>query len=180
MQPTQSPIRTATLSILAMIAFAANSVLCRVALKETDIDAASFTVIRLVSGAIVLAAICFFRDMQAKPTQFGDWPSALSLFAYAAAFSFAYVSLPTGTGALLLFGAVQLTMIVAGLLSGERLNLPQWAGLAIAISGLVLLLMPGIDSPPFACHAHGYLRYCLGFIQSSSQRKGRPNQGHCR
>lgn len=141
-----SPARTLVLTALAMAAFAGNSLLCRLALRQTGIDAATFTAIRLVSGAVVLWLIARrFRGTQAGG---GNWLSAWALFAYAACFSFAYVSLPTGTGALLLFGAVQATMIGYGLWSGERLRLAQLAGLALAFGGLAGLLLPGVSAPP--------------------------------
>jgi drug/metabolite transporter (DMT)-like permease len=129
-----------------MVAFASNSLLCRLALRQTTIDAASFTLIRLLSGAIALWLIVITR--KARRTTAGNWTSALALFAYAAAFSFAYVSLSAGTGALLLFGMVQATMIFGGLRKGERLNARQWFGLAIALGGLVALVFPGLSAPP--------------------------------
>ena len=133
------------LTLIAMIAFAGNSLLCRLALKQTGIDAASFTFIRIVSGA---AALWFIAKMRrAAWRKAGNWSSALTLFAYAAAFSFAYVSLSAGTGALLLFGAVQTTMILWGLRRGERLRVRQLAGLALALTGLVALLFPGFSAP---------------------------------
>jgi drug/metabolite transporter (DMT)-like permease len=129
-----------------MLAFAGNSVLCRIALRETGIDAASFTTIRLASGAVVLWLIVRgFRHAQAGG---GSWLSALMLFAYAAGFSFAYLSLTTATGALLLFGAVQATMICWGLWRGERFGAWQLVGLALAVGGLVGLLLPGLSAPP--------------------------------
>lgn len=141
-----TPLRIASLTVIAMIAFAANSVLCRLALQQTDIDPASFTVIRLWSGALALAALLHVKGL--VPGRAGNWGSALALFAYAAAFSFAYVSLPTGVGALLLFAAVQATMILFGLAHGERLVGRQWSGLVLAFGGLVYLLMPGLAAPP--------------------------------
>lgn len=129
-----------------MIAFAGNSLLCRLALKQTGIDAASFTFVRIFSGAIALWLIVAVRKASLKGT--GNWSSALALFAYAAAFSFAYVTLPAGTGALLLFGAVQATMILWGLRCGERLRVLQLLGLAVALGGLVALLLPGLSAPP--------------------------------
>lgn len=138
--------RLILLTLIAMIAFAANSILCRLALEHTGIDAASFTSIRLVSGALALWLIVVRRG--ATGSAGGSWPSALALFTYAAAFSFAYVSLPTGVGALLLFGAVQSTMILAGLHAGERLGNRQIAGLALALAGLVYLMLPGLSAPP--------------------------------
>jgi drug/metabolite transporter (DMT)-like permease len=141
-----TPTRVFILTLLAMIAFAGNSLLCRLALKETAIDAASFTFIRISSGAIALGLIVSVR----KGTwgKAGSWLSALALFAYGAAFSFAYISLSAGTGALLLFGAVQATMIMWGLRRGEPLRMRQCVGLAIALGGLVLLLLPGLSAPP--------------------------------
>ena len=140
--------RTFILTVLAMTAFAGNSLLCRLALKNTGIDAASFTAIRLVSGALVLWLVT--RQFRLGQPGKGNWLSALALFAYAAAFSFAYTSLPAGAGALLLFGAVQATMIGYGLWSGERLQPVQTAGLALALGGLSGLLLPGASAPPLA------------------------------
>lgn len=135
-------------TLLAMVAFAGNSVLCRLAFQDTDIDAASFTVVRLLSGALVLWLLVACRSKRSD-LQAGSWWSAWALFLYAAAFSFAYLSLTTGTGALLLFGAVQVTMIGVGLWQGERLSRWQSLGLASATGGLVLLLLPGVSAPPF-------------------------------
>ena len=129
-----------------MTAFAGNSLLCRVALRETRIDAASFTLIRLVSGAIALQLIVMIRKRSRG--QAGSWPSALALFVYAAGFSFAYISLPAGTGALLLFGAVQATMILWALRQGERLSVRQRIGFVLALAGLVALVFPGLSAPP--------------------------------
>lgn len=141
-----STLRIAALTTLAMLAFAGNSILCRIALKETGIDAASFTTIRLASGAVVLWAITMFlgRDRQGS----GNWLSALALFAYAAGFSFAYISLTAATGALMLFAAVQVTMIGYGLWAGERLQKQQLFGFALAFGGLIGLLLPGLSAPP--------------------------------
>jgi len=129
-----------------MMAFAGNSLLCRVALRHTSIDAASFTFIRIVSGAVALWLIVRMRGRSLEKA--GSWISAVALFAYAAGFSFAYLSLPTGTGALLLFGAVQATMIIWALRSGERLSVRQRIGLALAMAGLVALVFPGLSAPP--------------------------------
>ena len=137
---------TLFLTLLAMIAFAGNSLLCRLALKQTSIDAASFTSIRIISGALTLWLI--MRMRVGSHSIAGSWPSALALFVYAAGFSYAYISLPTATGALLLFGAVQATMIGYGLWSGERLGMRQSAGLICAFSGLAGLLLPGLSAPP--------------------------------
>lgn len=141
-----SPIRTVALTSVAMIAFAGNSLLCRVALRETDIDAASFTSIRLVSGALMLWLLVQLRNGNAVGR--GSWGSALALFTYAAAFSFAYLGLSAAMGALLLFGAVQATMISHGLVMGERMRRLQWVGLVLAFAGLIGLLLPGLSAPP--------------------------------
>jgi drug/metabolite transporter (DMT)-like permease len=146
-----TPTRVFILTAVTMTAFAGNSLLCRLALKQTSIDAASFTLTRIISGAIVLWLIVEFRRRLMRHSslpQAGSWPSALALFAYAAAFSFAYISLAAGTGALLLFGAVQATMIIWGLRQGEQLRARQWLGLAFALGGLVALLFPGLSAPP--------------------------------
>lgn len=137
------------LTLTALLAFAANSLLCRFALRATSIDAASFAVIRLVSGALVLGLIVALRSGACVPRKAGgDWRSAAALFIYAVAFSFAYAGLPTGTGALLLFGAVQATMMVAGWLDGERLSPRQGGGFALAVGGLVAIMLPGLSAPP--------------------------------
>ena len=129
-----------------MLAFAANSLLCRMALQRTGIDPASFTAVRLAAGATVLAQLVGPRKR--APERAGSWATAFALFGYAAALSFAYVSLPTGTGALLLFGTVQVTMIGRGLWRGERLGLRQQLGLLVALAGLVVLVWPGLATPP--------------------------------
>lgn len=140
------PARVLLLTTLAMLAFAGNSVLCRLALQHTGIDPATFTSVRLISGAVVLWLVVRVRD--GRTAWAGNWPSALALFAYAAAFSWAYVSLPTAAGALLLFGAVQATMIGYGLWQGERLAPPQTVGLLVAFAGLIALMLPGLSAPP--------------------------------
>jgi drug/metabolite transporter (DMT)-like permease len=136
--------RVLWLTALAMGAFAGNSLLCRQALQHTAIDPASFTAVRLISGAAVLWALVRWRGQRSV----GDWASATALFVYAAAFSFAYLSLSAGTGALLLFGAVQATMLGWGLWRGQRLGLGQAAGLVLAMGGLTALLLPGVSAPP--------------------------------
>jgi drug/metabolite transporter (DMT)-like permease len=141
-----SPLRIFGLTLLAMIAFAGNSLLCRLALKQTSLDPASFTSIRLLSGALILYLLASTSHKDRSGT--GNWGSAAALFAYAAGFSFAYVTLPAGTGALLLFGAVQVTMISHGLWRGERLKGTQWAGLLLAAGGVVGLMLPGLSAPP--------------------------------
>ncbi len=134
-------------TLLAMLAFAANSILCRIALERTAIDPAIFTAIRLVSGAVMLLIVVALRDGARRLE--GSWLSAFALFIYAAGFSFAYVSLPTATGALLLFGTVQVTMMGYALWAGERLRPSQLVGYLIALGGLVGLLMPGLAAPSF-------------------------------
>ena len=140
---------TAVLTVLAMLAFAANSLLCRLALQSHSMDAGSFTAVRLVSGALVLALGVRLRAPSAAAVGSGRWGSAAWLFVYAAAFSLSYLQLPAGVGALLLFGAVQATMVGVGLWRGERLVLRQWAGLVLALGGLVVLLRPGLSAPPW-------------------------------
>ncbi|WP_250534060.1 DMT family transporter [Caballeronia sp. AZ10_KS36] len=140
-----SPARTATLAALAMLAFAGNSLLCRLALKGTSIDAATFTFVRIASAALVLWLILAARGGDARRA--GSWASAAMLTLYAVAFSYAYVALPAGAGALLLFGAVQATMIGYGLFRGERLTARQWLGLTLALAGLVWLVLPGLAAP---------------------------------
>jgi drug/metabolite transporter (DMT)-like permease len=152
-----------------MIAFASNSLLCRAALTKSSIDPATFTFLRIFSGAVALWLIMSIRkkmvaDRTASPLvetfcnsslivrylslRYGNWISAVALFAYAAGFSFAYTSLSAGTGALLLFGAVQATMILRGLHKGERLNTIQIVGFIVAVTGLVVLVFPGLSAPP--------------------------------
>jgi len=141
-----SRTRVFILTLLAMLAFAGNSLLCRAAFSSSRIDAASFTSIRVIAGALVLSLIVRLRGGGREPA--GSWASALALFTYAAAFSFAYVSLTAATGALLLFSAVQVTMIGFGLSRGERLRGWQVVGLACALGGLIGLLLPGLSAPP--------------------------------
>lgn len=134
---------------LAMLAFAANSILCRLALGPDLIDAASFTSIRLLSGALMLALVLGVRGKGARFAVRMDVKSALALFSYAICFSFAYVTLNTATGALLVFSAVQLTMIGVGVWRGERSPPLVWLGAVLATGGLLYLLVPGVTAPPF-------------------------------
>lgn len=149
--PPGQALRLGLLTTLAMLAFAGNSLLCRIALGQAGMDAASFTAIRLASGAVMLWLLLKLRSGQLAGR--GNWPSAFALFAYAAAFSFAYEHLTAATGALVLFPVVQATMIGHGLWRGEQLRALQWTGLAIALAGLVALLLPGVTAPPL----HGAL-----------------------
>ena len=144
--------RTVTLTVLAMLAFAGNSLLCRAALQHTGMDAATFTSVRLATGAATLAVLVAWRK-SGPAWRAGNWPSAAALCVYAAGFSFAYVSLTAATGALLLFGAVQATMVGAGIWRGERLASRQWLGLGLAMIGLVALLLPGLSAPPLGSAA---------------------------
>jgi drug/metabolite transporter (DMT)-like permease len=138
--------RTVLLTGSALTAFAANSLLCRAALGRAAIDAASFSTIRLASGAATLALITL-STRRGSSGMAGSWGSAALLFLYAVPFSFAYVNLGAGMGALILFGAVQATMLVAALSSGERPHVVQWLGLILAVGGLVYLVMPGLAAP---------------------------------
>ncbi len=155
-------LRLGVLVCLAMLAFACNSLLCRLALKTTPIDPASFTTARLVSGALMLWLVVRFKHRSSSTSvsghagaagavgavgAAGDWLSAAALFAYAAAFSLAYASLSAATGALLLFGSVQATMIGYGICTGERMRALQLAGFALALGGLVALMLPGLAAP---------------------------------
>jgi len=140
-------LRCAIFTAFALIAFAANSVLCRLALGETAIDAASFTTIRLVSGALVLLVLVGATGKTSTADDSGNWTSAFMLFLYAVTFSFAYISLNTGTGALILFGSVQATMIIFAVCQGERLRLWAWLGLFVGLAGLTYLVFPGLAAP---------------------------------
>lgn len=140
-------LRIVVLTVLAMLAFAANSVLGRLALDSGTIDAASFTFIRLLSGTLMLALLVRMRKASGNDNSRGSWLSGAMLFLYAICFSYAYLSLNTGIGALILFGMVQLTMIGWGLVRGERPSMMQWTGSVTAVAGLVYLLSPGVTAP---------------------------------
>ena len=139
-------LTTAALTAVAMLAFAANSLLCRSALAGGHADAASFTTLRLASGALALGLLARARGGAVPPSRIA-WGSAVALFAYAILFSLAYLRIPAGAGALLLFAAVQLTMIGSGLRGGERPRALEWLGLAVSLAGLVLLTRPGLARP---------------------------------
>jgi drug/metabolite transporter (DMT)-like permease len=140
-------MRTFLLTAIALAAFAANSLLCRLALGEQTIDAASFTLIRVLSGALTLAVLVRFRQRRTTASH-ADWRATAALMVYMTGFSFAYLSLSAGTGALLLFGAVQLTMFAVALRAGERYSALSWSGLVIAFGGLAWLVAPGVTAPP--------------------------------
>lgn len=137
----------------ALVAFAFNSILCRLALQNGEIDAVSFTLVRIVSGAVALIAIYFLFGQKQKNEKSGNWFSAFFLFAYAICFSIAYINLTTGTGALILFGSVQATMIFAALIKGERLKITEFIGLIFALGGLIYLVFPGLAAPPILSSA---------------------------
>ncbi|MGV3002253.1 DMT family transporter [Vibrio sp.] len=158
-RPLQSasryPIITLTFTLSALIAFAANSVLARLALIDNNIDPFSFTSLRLLSGAIMLAILVIItsasKNKAAKfPSLEGSAISAIFLFIYALCFSVAYLSISTGTGALVLFGAVQITMIIYQLLKGNKLKLIEWIGICLAFSGFVYLVLPSLSTPSFS------------------------------
>jgi len=132
---------------LTMVAFASNSLLNKLALGGEGIDAVSYTTIRLMSGALTLWLISSLQSIGAGSKVRGNWTSAAMLFIYATAFSLAYLSLSAGTGALILFGSVQVTMILAALRSGERPQLLEWLGILLALGGLVYLVIPGLRAP---------------------------------
>jgi len=147
-------LKIITSTIFALIAFAANSVLCRMALGENAIDASSFTVLRLLSGIVILFVLVsltshFNSKSEAKTATVtkGSWLAATMLFIYAVAFSFGYISLDTGTGALILFGAVQITMILSNVILGNKLHLSEWLGLTLAFTGFVYLIIPSLTTP---------------------------------
>jgi len=140
-----SRLRTAALTAGTLVCFAANSLLCRAALGPRLADAATFTSVRLVSGAAALALILAVRR-RARPAG-GSWGSGLALFLYAAAFSLAYVRIGAGVGALILFGAVQVTMLGWGIARGARPSALQWLGVAVALGGLAYLAQPGASAP---------------------------------
>jgi drug/metabolite transporter (DMT)-like permease len=140
-------MKTLMFTGFALIAFAANSVLCRLALGEKTIDASSFTVIRLLSGVVVLWVILMITRNKNSPPAKGSWPASLMLFLYGVTFSFAYITLDTGTGALILFASVQITMISLYIISGNRLHITERIGIFIAFLGFVYLILPGVSTP---------------------------------
>lgn len=164
---------TIALTAAAMAAFAANSVLCRLALGASLIDAASFATIRTVSGAVILGIILTLRPgkVRAKP----DWRSIVTLYLYMVFFAFAYLSLSAGTGALVLFGAVQLTMFIVALRSGEHFSPISWAGLVLAIGGLVYLVSPGVTAPdPLGAALMAVAGIAWGFYSLVGRSAGDP------
>ncbi|BDX02504.1 membrane protein [Marinomonas pontica] len=148
-----SLLRLCVYVMFALLAFAANSVLCRLALNDGLIDSAQFTTWRLLSGAVTLVFLCACQSVKLQRNDLkatwreGSWLSAVALFVYALGFSYAYVTLETGTGALILFGAVQLTLVVLAVRAGQQLVGLEWLGLAIAFAGFVYLVLPTLSSP---------------------------------
>lgn len=141
-------IKVFAYTAFALTAFAFNSILCRLALRGGEIDAAGFTLARLLSGAMALFILAYFFSSKKGIRNSGNWASAFFLFAYAICFSFAYLGLTAGTGALVLFGAVQITMIGVSIFRGERPTALEWIGLIVAVGGLVYLVLPGLAAPP--------------------------------
>jgi len=138
--------KTIAFTVMALVAFAANSILCRMALREGAIDPATFSTIRFLSGAVILSMLAAPLQRPFFPLR-GSWPAAFTLAVYALPFAFSYTQLSAGTGALILFGCVQLTMPAAALYEGERPHAVEWLGLAIALAGLVTLVFPGLTAP---------------------------------
>lgn len=137
-------MRLALFTCFVLVAFAGNSVLARLALDGGEIGPWGFSLLRFVSGALVLA--CLSRPKLSWPV--GRWPAAFALSIYGVFFSFAYLQLSTGTGALLLFASVQLTMLGVAFSRGERASPLQMLGLTLAFGGLVYLLAPSVEAPP--------------------------------
>jgi drug/metabolite transporter (DMT)-like permease len=163
------PLSTIVYATLALVAFAANSVLCRIALSQGAIDPATFSTVRLTSGAATLFLLTMRPQGQGVPVAH-SWISAGLLALYAVPFSFAYTRLTASTGALVMFGTVQVTMLIAALRSGERPDLTQWIGLGVALAGLVYLMAPGLSAPPPAAAA---LMGVAGFAWGMYSLRGR-------
>ncbi|MDT4896958.1 MAG: hypothetical protein QOH25_2035 [Acidobacteriota bacterium] len=165
-------VKTLLCTAFALIAFAMNSVLCRLALGASAIDAATFSTVRLLSGAFALLLITVLSKGKISSLRRGNWTSAALLFLYAVAFSFAYIGLSAGTGALILFGSVQATMLIAALHSGERPHLLEWAGLLVALAGLIYLVFPGLAAPqPFRSALMAIAGISWGFYSLRGRRR---------
>lgn len=160
--------RLYALTLLSMLAFAGNSLLCRLALKQTAIDPATFVAIRIASGALVLWLVLRLR----KPARQleGNWHGASALLAYALAFAYAYTQIPAGTGALLLFASIQISMILYGFFIGERLSITQGLGIGLAVAGLVILMLPSVSAPPLL---HALLMIAAGIAWGAYSLLGR-------
>jgi len=167
-------MRTAVYSTIALIAFASNSVLCRLALQRATVDPATFTTIRMISGAAMLLLVMAWTGRDA-PQKTGSWATAGILSLYAVPFSFAYTGLTTGTGALILFGSVQVTMLIAAVRSGERPHWGEWLGLIVALAGLVYLVLPGLSAPPLMAAAlMGIAGCCWGIYSLRGRTAANP------
>lgn len=168
-------VQTVLLTSLAMVAFASNSLLNRLALGQDAIDPVSYTTIRLSSGAAMLFLLASLQRKTGQPILRGSWISAAFLFLYAVCFSFAYLSLSAGTGALILFGSVQVTMIVLALRGGERPLWLEWAGLFLALGGLVYLVFPGLTAPsPIGSGLMAVAGVAWGFYTLRGRGSGNP------
>lgn len=160
--------RLFALTLLSLLAFAGNSLLCRLALKHTAIDPATFVAIRIGSGALVLWLVLRLR----KPTGRlgGNWHGAMALLIYAVAFAYAYTRISAGTGALLLFASIQISMILYGIFIGERLSSTQGLGIGLAVAGLVILMLPSVSAPPLF---HALLMIVAGIAWGAYSLLGR-------
>ena len=168
-------IKIIVYTVFALIAFAFNSILCRMALRAGEADAAGFTAVRLVSGALALLAISYFASSAKISLKRGSWTSAFFLFAYAIGFSFAYIGLTVAAGALILFSSVQFTMVAVALFRGERPQMLEWLGLLVALGGLVYLVLPGLTSPPlFASLLMAAAGVAWGFYTLRGKGSGDP------
>ena len=165
-------LRTVLLTVLTLCCFAANSILTRVGLRDGGMDGLAFALIRVAAGAAMLALLLSRRGTGLRRLA-GDWPSALALVIYATAFSVAYGSIPSGTGALILFGAVQVTMIGSGVVNGERPPWREWCGVMVSISGLLVFLLPGLQRPPLA---GSLLMLAAGIGWAAYSLRGRGNR----
>jgi drug/metabolite transporter (DMT)-like permease len=168
--------RTAGLTLAALLAFAANSLLCRAALGPRLLDPATFTTVRIASGAVVLTFLARIGPAQARAARGdGNWISAFALFAYALAFSLAYVRIGAGVGAFVLFGTVQITMVSWGLRRGERPSAGEWGGLALAIAGLGWFMLPGAHAPdPFGASLMVAAGVAWGVYSLRGRQSSRP------
>ncbi|ASC65313.1 EamA family transporter [Achromobacter denitrificans] len=160
--------RLFALTLLSLLAFAGNSLLCRLALKQTAIDPATFVAIRIGSGALALWLVLRLRKPAGRLE--GNGYGALALLVYAVAFAYAYTRISAGTGALLLFASIQISMILYGLLIGERLSFLQGMGIALAVCGLVILMLPGVSAPPLF---HAFLMIVAGIAWGAYSLLGR-------
>ena len=173
--PNTSSLKTLLATSFALVAFAANSVFCRLALGEASIDASSFTIIRLFSGAVVLLILINLFGKKISSTSKGSWQASLMLFTYAATFSFAYIFLDTGIGALILFGSVQLTMLTITVISGNRLQPLEWIGVLVAFGGFVYLVLPSVTNSFFSWFcSYDHIGYGMGWVYAYGKEISKP------